>query len=169
MTQSSHLANFPQEIELIERANGWINFLTFQCAYARTRKCDAFLRMCHIKLGCIGHHEKACLDKMSVLANEIGMMLLLPVSGGVRLAPMNIRGDRIPVMNGWQLLSKDSNERRLHGVSEQKGRIERRKSVGSLTEADGGAKECMDIGENVIGPRIAASGNRGTAHLKPAD
>ena len=56
--------------------------------------------MCHIKLGCIEHHEKACLDKMSVLANEIGMILLFPVSGGLRLAPMNISGDRIPVVGG---------------------------------------------------------------------
>ena len=56
--------------------------------------------MCHIKLGCIEHHEKVCLDKMSMLANEIGMTLLLPVSGGLRLAPMNISGDCIPVVGG---------------------------------------------------------------------
>ena len=37
--------------------------------------------------GCIEHHEKAYLDKMSVLANEISMTLLLRVSGGLRLAP----------------------------------------------------------------------------------
>lgn len=44
--------------------------------------------------------KKLAWTKMSVLANEIGMILLLRVSGGFRLAPTNISGDYIPVVGG---------------------------------------------------------------------